>query len=152
MFDGALNNFPRINSTGVQRPCEKVFNLDNAILGIKEHNFEDFFFQVSHRMVQVIEDLAGRPAVWFIEDLFLKKLPGYLLHKFDDKDVGWAYSLNLQQFLGRSFENASQGLEPVYGFFGLRFTITARRPQCQQQFHDFVVEEPRQPRLIEPFP
>ena len=73
MFDGALDDFPRINSTGVQCPLKKVLNLHDAILGIKEHDFEDFFFQVSHRMVQVIENLLGGPAIGFIEDLFLKK-------------------------------------------------------------------------------
>jgi len=51
MFDGALDNLPRINSTGVQCPFKKVSNLDHAILRIKEQDFEDFFFQVSHRVV-----------------------------------------------------------------------------------------------------
>ena len=145
MLDSALDNFPRINSTGVQCPFEKVLNLHNTILGIKEHHFEDFFFQVSHRMVQVIEDLPGGTAIGSIEDLFLEKLPGYLLHEFDDKDVGRAYSFNALQLLGRSLQNTSQGFKSFYGFFGLRFTILASRPQCQQQFYNFIVEECCQP-------
>src|SRR3972149_8420015 len=107
MLDGALDNLPGINSTGVQCPFKKVLNLHKSILGIKEHDFEDFFFQVSHRMVQVIEDLPGGAAIGFIEDLFLKELPGYLLHEFDDKDIVGSNPFDFLQFLGRSFQNAS---------------------------------------------
>ena len=85
MFNSTFYNLARINRAAIHRPLKQVFGINNLALTIEINYLEYLFFEVPHRMIEVIKDLLRRLKHRPSDNLFLEKLPGHLLHQPDAK-------------------------------------------------------------------
>ena len=96
------HNLPRDDDRAVDRAFKQVGGIQNLVLRIEINDFENFVFQIAHRMVQIFDFRLLGLHVWGIDNLLFEICPGHVLHQFDAESGMPADTLDLLQLFRRS--------------------------------------------------
>ena len=119
VLQGALEDFADDGRGVVDGAFFQVFDGDDAVLGIEEYDFEDFFLQVPHLGHEDINDVFGGFDLRALEAGFVfPKAAADLKRGFDLGDFGGPDAFKLQPIARVGVAHVPEGLELVDDFSG----------------------------------
>ena len=119
MLQGALEDFADDGAGVVDGAFFQILDGNDAVLGIEECDFEDFFLEVTHLRHQNIDDVLGGFDPRTLEAGFVfSKTPADFQRGFDLGDFGGSDAFKLQPITRVSVAHVPEGLEFVDDFSG----------------------------------
>jgi hypothetical protein len=139
--EGVFHDLPGIDGRRIHGAFKKRLFLDDLVFRVKEEYLEVLFLQVAKRMIQVIEDFAGRAAIGTAHHPVLEKTAGHLLDEPNAENVMRADALDLPELMDVRLEDPTQRPELSERFFGLLLAIPPGRPQGQKKLDDLIIKK-----------
>ncbi len=119
VLEGALEYLADDGRGVVDGAFLQIFNGDDAVLGIKEYDFENFFLHVPHLGHQDINDVfGGLDLRAFFFDFVFPKTPADFQRGFDLGDFGGPETFEFYPIPRVDVAHVAEGLEFVKGFSG----------------------------------
>lgn len=119
MLQGALEDFADDRRGVVDGAFFQVFDGNDTVLGVKEHDFENFFLEIPHLGHEDINDVFGGFDLRALEAGFVfAKTAADLKRSFDLGNFGHSQPFKLQPVARVGVTHVPEGLEFVDDFSG----------------------------------